>query len=598
MKKIILLTIITVIDFLISCNPPLSSNDPVGYTGYYITYETNAPDSTTATGTVPIDSNYYKVGMEATVLGNTGNIEITDYYFSGWNTAADGTGTTYSAGQKITINGEYVILYAIWDVYSKVIYNVNVPSGATLTSGTVPVDNTNYEDGQIVTVPGNTGNLLTTDYYFSGWNTAADGIGTTYSAGQKITINGEYVILYAIWDVYSKVIYNVNVPSGATLTSGTVPVDNTNYEDGQIVTVPGNTGNLLITDYNFTGWATMADGSGKVYASGQTFNVSSSNITLYALWVEFRATDYTIAGITFAMTAVPAITIFPTGTDDSGTGSVSNPYWIAQTQVTYELWSKVYEWATSNGYTFANVGVEGSNDTGGTGMTNQHPVTKINWRDAIIWCNALTEYYNAQNGTSYACVYCTDITYGTPIRSADNSKTITTAAGTEDNPCVNSNAKGFRLMTSNEYELAARWRGSDSTNTVSGYSNPYFTKGNSLSGAITYFNDVTGSPNYAGKLANNAVAVYSYYWDGSDWVDTGVWCTAQVASKSANALGLYDMSGNVNQLCFDWFNNIYREAKGGCCFSKAEYLQVGYTYNAYYPYETYDFVGFRFVRTQ
>ena len=69
---------------------------------------------------------------------------------------------------------------------------------------------------------------------------------------------------------------------------------------------------------------------------------------------------------------------------------------------------EVYIWAT-NGigrtgagqYTFANAGTMGD----GTGDTNQHPVTTVNWRDSMVWCNALTEWYNAQNGTSYECVY-------------------------------------------------------------------------------------------------------------------------------------------------------------------------------------------------
>jgi len=97
--------------------------------------------------------------------------------------------------------------------------------------------------------------------------------------------------------------------------------------------------------------------------------------------------------ISFDMCYVPGKTFY-TGTNDSGSSTVSKAYWIARTEVTYELWDAVYIWATSNGYNFANPGRKGD----GEGDTDQHPVTEINWRDAMVWCNALTEYYNALFG--------------------------------------------------------------------------------------------------------------------------------------------------------------------------------------------------------
>ena len=102
----------------------------------------------------------------------------------------------------------------------------------------------------------------------------------------------------------------------------------------------------------------------------------------------------------------------------------------------------------------------------------------------MVWCNALTEWYNAQKGTSYTCAYYTDLAYTTPLRSVDDTGSVTYPdPGGQDDPFVNADATGFRLLTSNEWELAARWR-NDATNTVSGYTNPYFTKGNSASGAM------------------------------------------------------------------------------------------------------------------
>ncbi len=66
--------------------------------------------------------------------------------------------------------------------------------------------------------------------------------------------------------------------------TGTVPIDTTNYQQGQTVTVLGNTGSLMETGYTFMGWNTQADGAGTTYIQSQTFTMGSANVTLYAKW--------------------------------------------------------------------------------------------------------------------------------------------------------------------------------------------------------------------------------------------------------------------------------------------------------------------------
>jgi hypothetical protein len=120
------------------------------------------------------------------------------------------------------------------------------------------------------------------------------------------------------------------------------------------------------------------------------------------------SSTYTADGVSFVMSYVPGGFTFPTGINDDGTATVADAYWIGETEVTYELWQNVYTWATSGSgatgagqYIFANAGTMGD----GTGNTSQHPVTMVNWRDSMVWCNALTEWCNAYTGTSYECVY-------------------------------------------------------------------------------------------------------------------------------------------------------------------------------------------------
>ncbi len=229
-------------------------------------------------GTVPVDATNYQQGQTVTVLGNTGILTYPGYSFTGWNTKADGTGTTYAQGQTFTMGPANVTLYAIWTASPAYTVSYN---GNGSTSGSVPVDSTNYLQGQTVTVPGNTGNLARTGYSFTGWNTKADGTGTTFTQGQTFSMGPANVTLYAIWTASPTYTVSYN---GNGSTSGSVPVDSTNYQQGQTVTVLGNTGNLANAGYTFAGWNTKANGSGTTYAQGQTFAMGTVNVTLYAVW--------------------------------------------------------------------------------------------------------------------------------------------------------------------------------------------------------------------------------------------------------------------------------------------------------------------------
>ena len=238
---------------------------------FTVTYSGNGATG----GNVPTDPNNYIQGQTVTVLGNTGSLTETAYAFSSWNTASNGTGTTYTPGQKFPMGSTSVILYAQWTALPTYVVTYN---GTGNTGGSVPTDPNNYIQGQTVTVLGNTGSLTKTGYPFLGWNTQANGSGTTYSPGQTFAMGITNVILYAQW--FYTVTYNGN---GAT--GGTVPTDSNNYVPGQTVTVLGNPGSLTWTGYALAGWNTQANGSGTTYLQGQTFQVGSANMTLYATWI-------------------------------------------------------------------------------------------------------------------------------------------------------------------------------------------------------------------------------------------------------------------------------------------------------------------------
>src|SRR5947207_10578015 len=67
-------------------------------------------------------------------------------------------------------------------------------------------------------------------------------------------------------------------------TGGTAPLDpNSPYNAGSLVGVLGP-GSLVKADYMFTGWNTLANGSGTRYTPAQAF-IINADTTLYAQWV-------------------------------------------------------------------------------------------------------------------------------------------------------------------------------------------------------------------------------------------------------------------------------------------------------------------------
>jgi 6-phosphogluconolactonase len=191
--------------FLPSCGGNNQTNPSPTYT---MTYDGNGNTG----GTVPMDSNVYVQGQNVTVLANTGNLIKTSHIFSGWNTQANGVGTTYTQGQTFTMGSADVTLYAMWTASPP--YTVTYDGNGN-TGGTVPMDSNAYVQGQNVTVLTNTGNLVKTGYVFSGWNTQANGLGTTFTQAQAFTIGATNVILYAKWIAVIGYAYVANSADGS-----------------------------------------------------------------------------------------------------------------------------------------------------------------------------------------------------------------------------------------------------------------------------------------------------------------------------------------------------------------------------------------------
>ncbi|MBO6195636.1 MAG: InlB B-repeat-containing protein [Bacilli bacterium] len=139
-----------------------------------------------------------KLGKNTTIKSN--NFTKENHSFGGWNTAPDGSGTSYPDNYSITSdlgnNGDVITLYAQWIAPAD--YTVHFdPNGGT---GTMD-DQTFVVDGSAKPLSPN--QFTRTNYVFRGWNTKADGTGTHYDDEEAVnnlsTTDGDVVTLYADW---------------------------------------------------------------------------------------------------------------------------------------------------------------------------------------------------------------------------------------------------------------------------------------------------------------------------------------------------------------------------------------------------------------
>lgn len=155
---------------------------------YTVTYNANG-----GTGTMTDDTNYAE-GATASVMANGFNAP-SGQVFLGWSTTASGS-VAYYANSQLKITGP-MTLYAIWgdqDSTVTLTYKANY-EGADPAMSEVP----SLKNNALVKLAAAT--LFTrTGYEFTGWNTKADGSGTSFAAGSNARVDklGENV-LYAQW---------------------------------------------------------------------------------------------------------------------------------------------------------------------------------------------------------------------------------------------------------------------------------------------------------------------------------------------------------------------------------------------------------------
>lgn len=185
------------------------------------------------------------------------------------------------------------------------------------------------------------------------------------------------------------------------------------------------------------------------------------------------------------------------------------------------------------------------------------PVNYVNWYDALVYCNKLSIKENLT-----PCYSINDST-----NPDDWGEVPASSNSTWDVATCNFEADGYRLPTEAEWEWLAR-----------------------------------GGENY-----KNA---------GSDKVDDVAWYTnntsttgtREVKTKKVNGYGLYDMSGNVFEWCWDWYGDISSSSAADGATSGDKRVRRGGSWNCFAynclvynrdycnPYDYFNGYGLRVVR--
>ena len=195
--------------------------------------------------------------------------------FGGWNTAADGSGTSYSDGESYSFSLN-LQLYAQWQA-SPVVTASFLNNGGTgsVPSISDPVGSTiQIPSGATLSYPG---------YTFSGWNTSANGGGTSYAAGASPVLNVN-VTFYAQWTPLQFVVSFA--PDGGSVTPAVISF------------VAGGTPLVLPTPSNanegFNGWFSQPTGGTLVGSAGSTYTPTQA-LTLYAQWSQPQAVQIAVS---------------------------------------------------------------------------------------------------------------------------------------------------------------------------------------------------------------------------------------------------------------------------------------------------------------
>ena len=226
----------------------------------------------------------------------------TGYTFSGWNTAANGSGTSYDDNALYEF-GASTTLYAKWTLIPVVTPPTppTPPSGPVVTVSSVTFVGNGATGGSTPTQYGSQPTALIKNgfvrdgYTFDEWSTTTDATGTLYDEGDTFSF-GYSVTLYALWSQAAPVLAPVAVAHTVTFNGNGATSGATAPQIGLGPTAMVANG-FIRPGYKFEDWASTPDHTGWEVGPGEIF-AFDTDITLYAEWTLIPPTPVVITETT------------------------------------------------------------------------------------------------------------------------------------------------------------------------------------------------------------------------------------------------------------------------------------------------------------